>query len=329
MLAVGDLYQLPAVERPLVPHDQVFHSELWSEFRLFELTELVRTDADELELRTMLSHARMGWQALTEDDWALLEARVCANHCGNCDTFIDEMHVRPPGGRRADEVTITQTVMHCPCQVPPQHATVRQLREAPCLLAARRAKVNRLNEALHRPVGTVALEAGDTDEGGRRVTDGIIREQISDRLSGMPRRLALHLGMLVVITVNRRKQVPHCASCVCTLPCATLIRTPTLVTASRVRERSTGRGARHAHPTWRTRTDSRGGPLARRAGRRPARSRPSRAEHHTATRRYRVHALDVPADPRTCRHCGGFSHTHTALARHTARTPTHICCVYV
>ena len=48
VLAAGDLYQLPAVER-LYYEEQVYHSYLWSEFKLAELTDICRVRPEEVE----------------------------------------------------------------------------------------------------------------------------------------------------------------------------------------------------------------------------------------------------------------------------------------
>jgi ATP-dependent exoDNAse (exonuclease V) alpha subunit len=75
------------------------------------------------------------------------------------------------------------------------------------VLAARRAKVDQINavHASERQVASIAVEAIDSAAGERPVVDSAIRDLISERLSGMPRRLDLHVGQLLVITVNRRR----------------------------------------------------------------------------------------------------------------------------
>jgi hypothetical protein len=44
----------------------------------------------------------------------------------------------------------------------------------------------------------------DTQSNGRPVTDAAVRSQISDRLTGLPSQLSVHVGQLVLLTVNRR-----------------------------------------------------------------------------------------------------------------------------
>ena len=206
------LYQLPAVERALF-EDQVYVSELWGEFHFLELTTIMRLDEDEREFAELLSRARRGWQHLTEHDWALLESRVCTNHCAQCESFEDVQMLRPPGGRRRDEVAVSHTVWHCPCDTLPLRAdgTV-EYRNAACVLASRRAKINELNEqhaarlaALPQCAPPSTFEAEDTcEQSGRSVTTEEVRALLDDRLSGLPRRLTVHVGQLVLLTVNRR-----------------------------------------------------------------------------------------------------------------------------
>ena len=209
VLSIGDLYQLPAVERAQY-REQVYHSTLWSEFKFLELTQIMRLDDEEIEFAGLLSRARKGWQHLTDDDWTLLETRLCSSHCppAECVPYTDVMRVRPPGGSRRDEREISQRVFHCPCANPPTGVDgAPDFARAPCVLAARRAKVDDLNSVHAREHGrqTVRIEAVDTASGGSRVFDPSTRNQISERLSGMPQCLDVHIGQLVVITVNRRR----------------------------------------------------------------------------------------------------------------------------
>ena len=211
ILAVGDLYQLPAIERAQF-EDQIYDSELWPEFRFLELTQIMRLDPEEVEFAGLLSRARKGWQRLTDADWVLLESRVCANHCAQCERFEDIMMVRPPGGRRRDEREVRQMVFHCPC------TTLRTLADgspdyarAACVLASRRAKIDELNRmhARSQPyVASTHMQAIDSTSSGGAVTQAELRSTISDRLPGLPQELSLHVGMLVLLTVNRRSTHP-------------------------------------------------------------------------------------------------------------------------
>ena len=212
VIACGDLHQLPAVERPLMPNDQVVHSVLWGLFRMFELTQLVRLDEDEVEFAALLRRARKGWEKLTADDWRLLESRVCTNHCAAVEPFLDVMMLRPPGGRRQDEVEERCTRHHCPCVARPGEP-------AATVLAARRAKVEALNaahdatrraqqqQAPQQPAAdTYVVHAEDSRASdGHRVTAEATRAAIDERLSGAPRKLTVYVGQLVVLKRNRRR----------------------------------------------------------------------------------------------------------------------------
>ena len=92
LIGVGDLFQLPAIER-LRFEDQVYQSCLWPRFKLIELLESCRVNADEVEFASLLSRARLGHAHMLPSDWTLLETRVCANHCP--DTYFSrfEPHV--------------------------------------------------------------------------------------------------------------------------------------------------------------------------------------------------------------------------------------------
>ena len=166
-----------------------------------------------MEFAELLTRARKGWQALSERDWQLLESRVCTNHCGQCEAFEDVQMLRPPGGRRRDEVAATHQVWHCPCDDAPTDAYGRaDVARTPCVLASRRVKIDALNEAhaarvraRTATVPSTTFEAHDTCESsGRAVTREEVRSAIDDRLSGLPRRLTLRMNQLVLLTVNRR-----------------------------------------------------------------------------------------------------------------------------
>ena len=209
VVAVGDLYQLPAVER-IMYAEQIYTAMLWSEFRFLELTKIMRLDPEEVAFAELLSRARRGWQHLTDADWLLLESRMCVNHCNAPVAFVDKQQVRPPGGRRTDERTISQTTWHCPCAGPTRAADGTVDYEcAPCVLASRRSKIEELNAVYgagvaQGGVASVRLDAIDT-AGGRAVTRATERATISDRMSGLPTSLDVFVGQLLLVTVNRRR----------------------------------------------------------------------------------------------------------------------------
>lgn len=205
VVVAGDLYQLPAVERWQY-EDQVYKCTRWSQFRYVELTEIMRTDADEYAFADMLSRARLGWEHLTAADWQMLESRVCANHCQECVPFDDVMMIRRPGGTtRADDVAVPQRVEHCPCGLGADGGALTE-----CVLAARRAKVEQLNDAYaaqlaNAGVATTVVHAVDSDAAGHIVQQAQVRDNISARLSALPSSLTLHVGQLVMLTVNKRR----------------------------------------------------------------------------------------------------------------------------
>jgi hypothetical protein len=146
VIAVGDLYQLPAVEKGGC-EQQIYQSLLWSSFKLVELDEIVRTNPTAYRFAQLLSRARTAWRGTDRDgvahathrdaDETLLRTRLCSEHCPATQLlrFRDVQRVRPPGSTRRDEVELPQWVCHCPMQ----HDS--------SVLASRCAKVNELNEA--------------------------------------------------------------------------------------------------------------------------------------------------------------------------------------
>ena len=252
VIAVGDLYQLPAVEKG-GREQQVFQGVLWSQFKLVELHEIVRVDPTEYRFAQLLSRARTAWRGTAADgtpheiyraeDEALLRSRVCQAH-GTQDELVrfrDVQRVRPPGGRRQHEQELSQTVCHCP------------MTTGASVLASRCAKVNELNDAFIReqqqarqhtaapppppppPQGATAAAvataaraalaaaraqlhpAAPNNDGwcrsnatdtlqttGEVVHSDQIRSAVDSKLSGMLRRLHLHVGQQVLITVNKR-----------------------------------------------------------------------------------------------------------------------------
>ena len=242
---VGDLYQLPAVEKG-GREQQVFQSMLWSLFRFFELTELVRIDPDEVAFGQLLSRVRTAWTgaapdgsshaAFFEQDVELLRTRLCSEHCPPADRvhFRDVQRVRAANGSRASEVEVPQDLCHCP--VGPLGS----------VLAARCAKVDQINRAyLEQRTGGApdaaaagapprycarrrrmvsaaeyaAAAAGEHDihrchavdyivgDGQHReITCAATRARIDALLSGYPRTVLLHVGQRVMLTNNKRLQ---------------------------------------------------------------------------------------------------------------------------
>ena len=175
----------------------------------------------QVEFTALLSRARLGHQHLTARDKELLTERICRNHCNDCTHYRDVMQLRPPGmprkttvaaslatlraaahiptflagGRRSQEKTVEADVSHCPPQ------------PGACVLAARRHKVDHINRqhaaALHAN-GTSVFYAEATDtENGRPVTNEDLRARIDSKTSNYMRNLPLHVGMLVIVTINK------------------------------------------------------------------------------------------------------------------------------
>jgi hypothetical protein len=225
---------------------------LWSLFRFFELTELVRIDPDEVAFGQLLSRVRTAWTgaapdgsshaAFFEQDVELLRTRLCSEHCPPRDRvhFRDVQRVRAANGSRASEVDMPQDLCHC--QVGP-FGTV---------LAARCAKVDQLNRAFleqrtdAQPAAAAAgasprycarrrqmvsaaeyaaAAAGEPDihecravdysvgeSQHREITCAATRARIDALRSGYPRTLLLHVGQRVMLTVNKRSQHPDFAN---------------------------------------------------------------------------------------------------------------------
>ena len=110
VIAAGDLYQLPAVER-LYFEEQIYHSHMWCEFKLAELTDICRVLPEEVEFTALLSRARRGHKHLTERDVQLLRSRECRNHnAAACRCFKDVMKLRRPGTKSTRHMSLTEQV---------------------------------------------------------------------------------------------------------------------------------------------------------------------------------------------------------------------------
>ena len=80
-------------------------------------------------------------------------------------------------------------------------------RPGACVLAARRHKVDDINRrhaaALHAAGTSVCYAEADDTESGRRVTDEELRGRIDNKRSNFMRSLPLHVGMHVIVTINK------------------------------------------------------------------------------------------------------------------------------
>ena len=248
---VGDLYQLPAVEKA-GREQQVFQSMLWSRFRFFELTELVRIDPDEVEFGQLLSRVRTAWTgtapdgsphaAFFEQDVKLLGPRLCSEHCPPRERvlFRDVQRVRAPNGSRVSEVEVPQDVCHCPVGpfgtvLAARCAKVDQLNRAfleqrtggtpasadagaPPRYCARRRQMVSATEYAAAAVGEPdihecrAVDYGISESQRREISCATTRARIDALRSGYPRTLLLHVGQRVMLTVNRRTQHPDFAN---------------------------------------------------------------------------------------------------------------------
>ena len=77
--------------------EQIYHSYMWSEFKLAELTDICRVRPEEIEFTALLSRARRGYKHLTTRDVELLRSRECKNHNTSCRCFKDVMRIRRAG----------------------------------------------------------------------------------------------------------------------------------------------------------------------------------------------------------------------------------------
>ena len=121
LIAVGDLYQLPAVEEYRKSGDQVTDGDLWPEFTFLELDESCRVDPAEVELGALCSRARVGWEGSTIEqkaaDETLLRTRLCSAHCQQCTVFSDVQRVRKMDGKTGKSA-ILDCLLRQPCTAP-------------------------------------------------------------------------------------------------------------------------------------------------------------------------------------------------------------------
>ena len=213
VLAVGDLFQLPAVEK-FKFHDQIYMSTLWPAFRYLYLDESCRQDDTERRFAELLSRLRLGAEHLTPDDIALLKTRVCSSRghgSSACCTFADKVEKRTRDGRRrkrrvcglsdtldgddADNTFTTTQCRHC------------EIKEDATVIAALVSKVNELNtrhEAKLEAAGTNVLRADAVDRttGGTKLTDERSRCAVDKRARGQLRVLGVYVGMRALLTQN-------------------------------------------------------------------------------------------------------------------------------
>ena len=86
IIAVGDLYQLPCVQKSRRFTQQIYGSDLWPEFAFAELTESCRVLTGEVAFAEFLSRARKGYKHLIQSDHDMLKSRFCQHHCAVCNT---------------------------------------------------------------------------------------------------------------------------------------------------------------------------------------------------------------------------------------------------
>lgn len=214
VLAVGDLFQLPAVERYQFS-DQIYMSTLWPAFRYLYLDESCRQDATERRFAQLLSNLRLGADNLSAADIELLKTRVCGHHQhGTPATFTFDDRIRKANRtsmRRTqrdstsadgrDMYTMTQ---RCHCAVA-RNATV---------VAALCEKVNTLN-ARHEAdvksggVPVISAEAIDRFVGGGLLSDERARERVDKKARGQLRSLGVYVGMRAILTRNEDVEADH------------------------------------------------------------------------------------------------------------------------
>ena len=212
LLAVGDLFQLPAVEKYKFS-DQIYSSTLWPAFRYLYLNESCRQDVTECRFAELLSRLRLGAENLTEADIALLRTRQCGRHGhgsrASC-RFDDKVERRGRDGRRRkrraqrdtgtdgdgdDASFITTRCKHC------------EIKKDATVIAALVTKVNELNtrhEASVEAAGMAVLHADaiDRSPGGHMLTDEGARTRIDKRARGQLRSLGVYIGMRALLTQN-------------------------------------------------------------------------------------------------------------------------------
>ena len=226
LIAVGDLYQLPAVEEYRKSGDQVTDGDLWPEFTFLELDESCRVDPAEVELGALCSRARVGWEGSTIEqkaaDETLLRTRLCSAHCQQCTVFSDVQRVRKMDGKTGKSAILElppTTTMHCTVQ-PCADPSGRE--QAPTVIAALRDKVEELNESgthtqiaklnadrlrqglfpllLMTAISTDKLEKGTPITNDQRYTETL--KKLNKSARGQLQILLFYIGMHGILTHN-------------------------------------------------------------------------------------------------------------------------------
>ena len=194
VIGVGDLYQLPAV---MSKHheQQVYNSPLWPGFRYLELTENCRSDKD--QALAAIQHKLRGYpEAMTEQDWALLETRVCKNHCCAANlVHFNDIPVDDLDSAEAERAP-PRLLSHCPYT------------SDSVVLAARRAKCDAIIKdwAAAQEVNgidVVWVHAADKLSTGDVVRNPAVLKTIDSALRGQRAQVPVSLGMKGVLTMNK------------------------------------------------------------------------------------------------------------------------------
>jgi ATP-dependent DNA helicase PIF1 len=195
VIVVGDLFQLPAVESAY-REQQVYLAEVWGEFKLLELSENCRSVEDQ-DLARIQHKIREGPDELTPEEWALLESRLCSNHCppGDLIDFQDDQEIH-----KSSEV-VSQHVCHCP------------FREGAMCLAARRNKVDNIvaawaakEQADNPGLEVVVVTANDLDAQRVAVSYAPAVDSLNRACRGLRSSIPLFVGMEVVLTINKSQK---------------------------------------------------------------------------------------------------------------------------
>jgi len=218
VIGVGDLYQLPAVMS--VHHEQqVYKSPLWPAFRYIELAQNCRSDKDQA-LASIQYKLRGEPELMTEEDWALLETRVCKNHCCVADLVdFEDIPVDTSSSTEAapdksasaqvvpnclsiesasDNIMATQLVSHCPYT------------DWTIVLAARRAKCDSIilawaEDKIANGTSVIWVKAVDRCcQNGAAVKNPAILQTMDSSLRGQRAAIPIFVGMKGVLTINKR-----------------------------------------------------------------------------------------------------------------------------
>ena len=128
---------------------------------------------------------------MTEKDWAVLESRVCCNHCDEVDLvpFKDIQRIRCARGR----IEKPQMVSHC--KITPDASVLVALVE----------KLNDITDdwiAEQANEHTVTWVRAQDKVDGRLITSDEISASLDNKLRGFRRNLPLFIGMRALLTSN-------------------------------------------------------------------------------------------------------------------------------